>query len=136
MKPIEMLLHFSLQRIFRWGFSGSELDPEIGSNKSNFDARIYNIRVKRWMAVEPNYYEFINRAPFIGLVNNLLICFDINGKWIVGKDGAIKVTYIMKVCNFNWSSNVSAQAISIGNKIFETTIGNVILKETPIKMKK
>jgi len=71
---------------YRYGFNGMEKDDEIknieGSNL-DFDSRMYDSRLGRWMSVDPAARSFPSMSPFIGMGDNPIYLIDQDGEYII-----------------------------------------------------
>lgn len=66
---------------YRYGFNGKEKDDEIkgNGNSYDFDARIYDPRIGRWLAVDPLAYKYPEHSPYNFALNNPIILVDPDG---------------------------------------------------------
>ena len=77
---------------YRFGFNGKEKDDEIanvpGANL-DFDARIYDSRLGRWLAPDPLAGKSPSESPYSAFGNNPIFYVDISGKfkWPTGQEG-------------------------------------------------
>ncbi|MFD2581625.1 RHS repeat domain-containing protein [Pedobacter vanadiisoli] len=96
---------------YRYGYQGqyAELDKETGWN--NFDFRMYDAQIGRWMSTDPmGQYA----SPYLGMGNNPMISIDKDGKWvhilagaIIG--GAIEGWKLYKAGKLGWNTETFAK---------------------------
>lgn len=65
----------------RYGFNGKELDSDIKGlgNSYNFDARIYDPRVSRFLSIDPLYHTYPSIEPYAFAANTPIQAIDFNG---------------------------------------------------------
>ncbi len=64
---------------YRYGFNGKEKEVELESIY-NFDARLLDVRVSRWLSVDPQARKFPDESPYNHVSNNPIIYIDPNGE--------------------------------------------------------
>ena len=67
---------------YRYGFNGKENDNEVkgDGNQLNFEARVYDSRIARWLSVDPLQKKYPNESPYIFSGNSPLLFKDADGK--------------------------------------------------------
>jgi RHS repeat-associated protein len=65
---------------YRYGFNGMELDNSTGESNLDFGARIMDVRLGRWLTVDPLQKKYPNFSPYNFCVNNPLLVKDPDGK--------------------------------------------------------
>jgi RHS repeat-associated protein len=77
---------------YRYGFNGKEKDNSTGEGNLDFGARILDVRIGRWLSVDPlyNVYPFV--SPYNFALNNPLNNIDSDGNILRDKDGNIIIT--------------------------------------------
>ena len=81
MQMPERILEDSL---YRFGFSGQEMDNEVKGQGNNIDfgARSYDPRLGRWFNVDVLAPKYPNFTPYLGMGNNPIYFIDTDGKEI------------------------------------------------------
>jgi|GEM_PF-5631869 len=74
---------------YRYGFNGKEKDSEFSEGSYDFGARCLDVRVGRWLSVDPKAGKYPSFAPYIGMGNNPVVFID-----NAGEDIEIRVTRI------------------------------------------
>jgi RHS repeat-associated protein len=71
---------------YRFGFNGKEKDDEWkgSGNSYDFDARIYDARLGRWLSVDPLAGKFPDQSPYCFALNNPISFVDPDGREPVG----------------------------------------------------
>jgi RHS repeat-associated protein len=90
---------------YRYGFGGKEKDDEIkgAGNSYDFEARILDPRLCRWVSVDPLAAQFPWQSPYVSMDNNPIMLTDPTGMsasppdWVEKSDGSIK-----------WDENVTS----------------------------
>jgi len=96
--PLGMLLagrNLAAGSDYKFGFNGKENDDEIAGNNNalDFGARIYDVRLGRWLSVDPLTETSHSNSPYICDTNNPILFLDPDGKketvylTILNKDG-------------------------------------------------
>jgi RHS repeat-associated protein len=75
---------------YRFGFNGKE--KMLGLNGLDFGARVNDVRLGRWLSVDPLAGKYPGLSPYAYVANNPIMFIDPNGedikiKRIIGKDG-------------------------------------------------
>lgn len=82
---------------YRFGFNGKERESELTSNTSHydFDARILDVRVAKWLSTDPKAADYPNLSGYSAFGNSPLYYLDPDGKVLKGatKDDVLK-TYL------------------------------------------
>ena len=67
---------------YRYGFNGKEKDDEVkgAGNSIDYDARIYDPRLGRFLTVDPAQQKYAGMSPFSGLGNSPIFFKDNGGK--------------------------------------------------------
>ncbi len=67
---------------YRYGFNGKENDNELKGtgNSLDFEARIYDSRLGRWMSVDPLHAKYAEKSPFMFASDNPTNRVDIDGE--------------------------------------------------------
>lgn len=70
---------------YRYGFNGKEKDDEVkgSGNSYDFGARLYDPRLGRWLAVDPQSSKYPDLSPYNFVANSPLIFIDPDGEKIV-----------------------------------------------------
>jgi RHS repeat-associated protein len=70
---------------FRFGFSGKENDDEVYGvgNFLNFDARVYDSRLGRWLSRDPDYSKYASLSPYNAMNNSPIYLIDPSGRGAV-----------------------------------------------------
>lgn len=70
---------------YRYGFNGMEKDDEVkgSGNSYDFGARVYDPRLGRWLAKDPQAGKYPDLSPYNFVANNSIIAIDPNGEKIV-----------------------------------------------------
>lgn len=71
----------------RYGFNGKEKDDEHSQGKYDFGARIYDTRLGRWLAIDPEVALYPFASPYNFALNKPIIFIDVDGGVIFDKDG-------------------------------------------------
>jgi RHS repeat-associated protein len=106
---------------YRYGFNGMERDDEVkgGGNYLDFGARGYDSRIGRWISVDPlNQFH----SSYVGLGNNPIKFYDVDGRYIVGTDGekvTAKINYSNGVHSIKFSENIPLDAKELLTAMFE-----------------
>ncbi len=72
---------------YRYGFNGKEEETDGTADNYDFGARIYDGRLGRWLAVDPEMQELPDLSPYIHCYSSPIVYLDNNGNW--GIFGAI-----------------------------------------------
>jgi RHS repeat-associated protein len=92
---------------YRYGFNGMEKDNENFEGAYDFGARILDVRLGRWLAVDPLWKNYESYSTYIFAINNPNIYIDIDGRDIVYFDENGKEITSMRV---------------VSDKVFETWV--------------
>lgn len=67
---------------YRYGFNGKEKDDDVKGigNSYNFEARIYDPRLGRWLSLDPSAKNYPNWSPYNYSFNNPIVYNDPDGK--------------------------------------------------------
>ena len=73
---------------YRFGFNGKENDNEVKGvgNQITFEARIYDARLGRWLACDPERKLYPGHSVYNYALNSPIFLFDPNGKWVAKID--------------------------------------------------
>jgi RHS repeat-associated protein len=72
----------SMQKMgYRYSFQGQEHDDEVKGegNSLNFNYRMHDPRVGRWLSLDPEFEMFPDLSPYSGMANNPILVIDIEG---------------------------------------------------------
>jgi RHS repeat-associated protein len=64
---------------YRYGFNGKENDNSTGEGNLDFEARIYDARLGRFLSVDPMYRNFPHQSPFVFADNSPIALIDFKG---------------------------------------------------------
>jgi RHS repeat-associated protein len=69
------------QPFYRYGFQGQERDDEIKGkgNSYNYEARMLDVRIGRWLSLDPYFGEFPDNSPYVFALNSPLSFVDPTG---------------------------------------------------------
>ncbi len=97
--PFGMIAQSIERRAFRAGFNGMERDDKLKGkgNSYDFGARILDVRLGRWLSLDPLAIKYPAFSPYNFVANNPVIFIDPDGKKIKGvkynqKTGEIKIS--------------------------------------------
>ena len=82
---------YSAGTAYRYGFNGKENDNEVSGegNKLDYEARILDSRLGRWMSIDPEAKKFPAESPYIYSSNSPILFYDPDGEEkIVATGGA------------------------------------------------
>ena len=65
---------------YRYGFNGKELDNSTGEGNLDFGARIMDVRLGRWLSVDPLQTKYPSLSPYNFCGNNPIFFVDPDGK--------------------------------------------------------
>jgi RHS repeat-associated protein len=68
---------------YRYGFNGKEKDDETSIGAYDFDARIYDSRLGRWMSIDPLFAKYPDLTSYQFAGNSPIIFYDIDGEKFV-----------------------------------------------------
>jgi RHS repeat-associated protein len=70
---------------YRRGFNGMEKDDEVkgGGNSYDFGARLYDVRVGRWMTVDPLATKYTSWSPYVFCIDNPILNIDSDGREVI-----------------------------------------------------
>jgi len=70
---------------YRYGFNGKEQDNEVSGegNTIAFEARIYDSRLGRWMAIDPLFKKYSGFSPYNFATNSPIYILDFDGRDII-----------------------------------------------------
>ena len=71
---------------YRYGFNGMEKDNEVKNitgSSYDFGARMYDSRLGRWLAVDPQSSRYTSLSPYNFVANSPIIAVDPNGEEII-----------------------------------------------------
>lgn len=66
--------------VYRYGFNGKENDNSTGEGNLDFGARILDVRLARWLSVDPSWRKYPNETPYMYSGDNAVIFADPDGK--------------------------------------------------------
>lgn len=95
---------------YRYGFNGKEEDDEVkrDGNSLDFDARIYDSRLGRWLSVDPLTKKYPSENPYLYTGGNPILYVD--------KDGRDKILYF-QVINLDGTVITVATKRTINNNV-------------------
>ncbi len=117
---------------YRYGFNGKENDNEIkgDGNSLDFEARIYDSRLGRFLSVDPDISKYPFMSPYCFAANSPLRYVDIDGK---GPGDVIVHKYDSKVVNGKTHITVEA-TINVTIKILNLSSHNVDVEKLGYKI--
>ena len=65
---------------YRFGFNGMEKDGDLGEGKTDYDARIYDEKLGRWLSCDPLEWKYPSLSTFSFSNNSPIMLRDYNGK--------------------------------------------------------
>ncbi|MFN0082452.1 MAG: RHS repeat domain-containing protein [Ferruginibacter sp.] len=65
---------------YRYGFNGKELDNSTGEGNLDFGARILDVRLGKWLSLDPLMSKYPNESPYLFVGANPIIFIDPDGK--------------------------------------------------------
>ena len=68
---------------YRYGFNGKENDNSTGEGNLDFGARIMDVKLGRWLSVDPLEKKYTAFSPYNFAINNPIIVIDIDGRDII-----------------------------------------------------
>ncbi len=68
---------------YRYGFNGKEKSDEIAEGDLDFGARIMDVRLGRWLAVDPMKAKYTAFSPYNFAINNPISNIDYDGRDII-----------------------------------------------------
>jgi RHS repeat-associated protein len=70
---------------YRRGFNGMEKDDEVKGvgNSYDFGARLYDVRVGRWMTVDPLATKYTSWSPYVFCIDNPILNIDSDGREVI-----------------------------------------------------
>ena len=79
---------------YKYGFNGKEnVDDVYGNDVAvDFGARIYDVRLGRWLSVDKKEINYISNSPYIVGLDNPIIFIDTDGKGILNYNQLTNVT--------------------------------------------
>ena len=81
---------------YRYGFNGKENDNSTGEGNLDFGARIMDVRLGRWLSVDPLQKKYPSFSPFNYAINNPLVNIDVDGRDIID--------FILEILNKKYSN--------------------------------
>jgi RHS repeat-associated protein len=68
--------------VYRFGFNGKEKDDEVKGegNSLNYDARIYDTRIGKWLSTDPLQKKYPSYSPYCAFNGNPILFKDPTGK--------------------------------------------------------
>ncbi|MCA6462487.1 MAG: hypothetical protein IM571_09470 [Chitinophagaceae bacterium] len=66
---------------YRYGFNGKENDNVTGEGNLDFGVRILDVRLGRWLSVDPAFGELPGSSPYCSSLDNPIILVDKDGKF-------------------------------------------------------
>jgi len=105
---------------YRYGYQGqyAEVDKETGWN--NFDFRMYDAQIGRWMSTDPAG-QF--HSPYVGMGNNPVIGVDPDGRFVGTLLGALIGGGIKAIQGGSWNDiGKAALAGAVGGAVFDLAI--------------
>jgi len=78
---------------YKYGFNGKEKDDEIkgAGNSLDFGARIYDSRLRRWLAVDPLQSKYPNQSPYNYCSNDPIVFIDPDGMEVIWHSSLRKI---------------------------------------------
>lgn len=65
---------------YRYGFNGKELDKSTGDGNLDFGARIMDVRLGKWLSVDPLQKKYPGESPYSYTGDNPILFVDLDGK--------------------------------------------------------
>ncbi len=93
--PFGMIIanrQYTSANIYRYGFNGKEHEDDLIGGDYDFEARIYDTRLGRWLAVDLLCKQYPNFSPYSYSLNNPIYFSDGNGRWVRDQNGNVIVT--------------------------------------------
>ncbi|HKC68652.1 MAG TPA: RHS repeat-associated core domain-containing protein, partial [Bacteroidia bacterium] len=76
---------------YRYGFNGKEQDDEVhgqAGGSYDFDARMYDPRLGRWLSIDPCFKRYSANSPYTYALNSPIILFDNDGRLVTFANAA------------------------------------------------
>jgi len=73
-----------LASTYKYTFQGKEYQDEDGLNWHDFESRMYDAELGRWMAVDPRAQERPHHSPYTAMGNNPIMNIDPDGEFFLG----------------------------------------------------
>jgi RHS repeat-associated protein len=70
------------QNKYRYGFNGMEKENDLGGDNYDFEARILDSRLGRWLSIDPLAKKYPSFSPYSAMANSPIIVVDDEGKEI------------------------------------------------------
>jgi len=72
---------------YKYGFNGKEKDDELKGegNSYDFEARIYDPRVGRFLSIDPRFSDFVHLSPYAYATDNPVYFVDKDGEGALGE---------------------------------------------------
>jgi RHS repeat-associated protein len=67
---------------YRYGFNGKEMDNSTGEGNLDFGARILDVRLGRWLSVDPRWSQYSEWSPFVFALDNPIRLIDSDGEGV------------------------------------------------------
>jgi RHS repeat-associated protein len=77
---------------YRFGFNGKEKDNSTGEGNLDFGARIMDVRLGRWLSIDPEYRKYPNQSAYSSTLNNPIKWIDLGGKVVKDPNGNVIFT--------------------------------------------
>ena len=74
---------------YRYGFNGMEKEDDMTANHYDFGARIYDGRIGRWLAVDPEWYLYTSISDYSFALDNPIFYIDYDGGIVKDKNGKL-----------------------------------------------
>jgi RHS repeat-associated protein len=82
---------FTANKAYRYGFNGQEKSDEITEGDLDFGARIMDVRLGRFLSVDPFYNKFPNQSSYIYAGGNPIQYIDVEGGFKFDPKEAAKI---------------------------------------------
>ncbi|WP_299125882.1 DUF6443 domain-containing protein [uncultured Tenacibaculum sp.] len=101
----------------KFGYSGKELNEELGIQWHDFGARNYDAAIGRWFSIDNEAELYVGNSTYHYSANNPIYFKDVDGNYYVGADGKRVTTSVAKDGSIKLSSNASTDLKKMANLI-------------------
>jgi RHS repeat-associated protein len=112
--------------LYRYGFNGKEKDKENTSGTYDFGARILEVRLGRWLSMDPWARKYPDVSPYVFSLNNPILLTDKGGDTVTVTVGAIPVgtTLINLYSGPEIKADATLKGKTIEVNVYEVTVTN------------